>query len=184
MEPDQPFSAKDFLDPYTYKLYKRHYEIDFRDDTWDIRPTVDKPGVYIIPIMAIVGLLQLASHRVIFGTVSLICAFLAIFAFQGSMKRFNLLNTGIDKLTITPNGITEYLDGKNGTRQYNTNQVQFIYTTSEPSGNKYLISIILRDVFGAEHAIVTFLSKDEEDQKELAGNLATAIKNHIGYKGV
>src|SRR5262245_5295654 len=121
-------SAKDIISPIELKLLKRHYAFDFKDDSCDIRFTLEKPRAYIIVIMAIVGLFQLASHRTIFGTISLACAFIAVFAYQAGVKAYNLVNIGVDKLTITPEGITEYLEGKNGTRKYLTHQITSIFT--------------------------------------------------------
>jgi hypothetical protein len=176
-------SAKDIISPIEATLRKRHYVVDFNGDSWDIRFTLEKPRAYIIVIMAVVGLFQLASHKTIFGTISLACAFLAVFAYQAGVKAYNLVNIDVDRLTITPEGITEYLKGNNGTRQYRTHQVTSIFTKCIPEGNRFLVSVNLLDTFGDDHPMITFRTKNPADE-HLAENIAMAIKSSIGFKGV
>ena len=177
-------SAKDILSPLELKLLKRHYAFDFKNNSWDIRFTLEKPRAYIIVIMAVVGLFQLASHKAIFGTISLACAFLAVSAYQAGVRKYNLVNIGVDKLTITPEGITEYLEGNNGTRQYLTHQITSIFTKCTSQDNHFLISVNLLDTGGDDHAMITFKTKDPAEEQLLAGNIAMAIKSSIGFKGV
>lgn len=184
MDATLSISAKDIISPIELKLLQRHYAFDFKDGSWDIRFTLEKPRVYIIVIMAVVGFFQLASHKVIFGTISLACALLAVFAYQAGVKRYNLVNTGIDKLTITPDGITEYLEGNNGSRQYLTHQITSIFTKCISQGNGFLVSVNVLDIFGEHHPMITFKTKNPSEEQLLAGNIAMAIKSGIGFKGV
>lgn len=184
MDEALPISAKDIISPVELKLLKRHYAFDFKKDTWDIRFTLEKPRAYIIVIMAVVGLFQLASHKTIIGTISLACAFLAVFAYQAGVKKYNRVNIGVDKLTITPEGFTEYLEGNSGTRQYLTHQVTSIFTKCISEGNRFLISVNLLDTFGDVHAMITFITKDPAEEQLLAEKIAMAIKSSIGFKGV
>lgn len=184
MDQVEAFFEKGHFSEMEDKFLKRYYAFDFKDQSWDIRFTLEKPRAYIIIIMAVVGLFQLASHKTIFGTISLACAFLAVFAYQAGVRKYNQVNQGIDKLTIAQDGITEELEGNKGTRQYPTHQITSIFTTCVPDGNRFLISIHIMDSYGGNHPIITFRTKDPSEEETLAKNLATAIKSYIGFQGV
>ncbi len=127
--------------------------------------------------------MHIARQQQIVAMLDFMFGIAFIFMTYFSHKKYDLLNTDIEHLLISTDGINvQYLKNK-GSLHFPPDQIESLAVDVQYNGNNSIASILLYHSNGVTHELVCMMSKKENVVTAVAEQLVLNIKSTMQLKG-